>query len=94
MALKVMQMASAKVGREHDVQWLVTRLTGLYLTTGISPEPKVTIHLPPCKAVLVIKSDEDLVTSDNDLDVDRKWKHLTDAESEVEEMPRWIKHRK
>ena len=60
----------------------------------ISPKPKVTMHLPPCKTVLVTESDEDLVTLDNDFEVDRKWKHLTDAESEIEEMPRQIKHRK
>ena len=73
------------------MQWLVTRLTG---TTGISPKPEVTIRLPPCKAVLVIKSDEDLVTSDDNFDVDQKWKHLTDAESEIEEMHRQIRHHK
>ena len=76
------------------MQWLVTRLTGLYLTTGISPKPEVTIRLPPHKAVLVIKSDEDLVTSDDNFDVDQKWKYLTNAESEIEEMPRQIKHHK
>jgi hypothetical protein len=69
-------------------------LTRLYLTTGISPA-KVTIHLPPRKAVLVIESnEEDLVTSDDDSDIDQKQKHLTDTESEAEEMPRRIKHRK
>ena len=73
------------------MQWLVTRLTG---TTGISPKPEVTICLPPRKAVLVIKSDEDLVTSDDNFDVDQKWKHLTDAESEIEKIPRQIKHHK
>ena len=67
-------------------------LTRLYLTTGISPA-KITIRLPPRKAVLVIESDEeDLVTSDDDSDIDRKRKHLTDTESEAEEMPRQIKH--
>jgi len=94
MALKATQTAPTKVCREHDAHWLVTMLTGLYLTTGISPA-KVTIHLPPRKAVLVIESnEEDLVTSDDDSDIDQKQKHLTDTESEAEEMPRRIKHRR